>query len=318
MNRIIADLLDVTQLDAGHFTVQPAPITAGRIVSDVVEIEAPLVAARSLELRLEVAENLPEVSADKHRVSQVFENLVANALKFTAAGSITIGATPRAGEVLFYVADTGSGIPPDQLPHLFERYWQAKAVTRSGAGLGLTIAKGIVEAHGGRLWAASRAGAGSTFFFTLPIARRAEGERGAAAATAIPAPGESRPASRTVLLAEDDPDVRESLAEALWSDGYHVVAVANGAEALDQLRREPAPVSVILDLKMPVVDGWAFLAERSQDPGLLAIPVIVISAQPDVAERVKAAHARLVQKPVMVERLLAMMKAVGPDRSPSP
>jgi CheY-like chemotaxis protein len=120
-----------------------------------------------------------------------------------------------------------------------------------------------------------------------------------------------------VLLAEDDPDVREALAEALWSDGYNVVAVANGAEALEQLRRGPPPTSVILDLKMPVVDGWAFLAERSRDAALLAIPVIVVSAQQGVEDRVNAAHARHIQKPVLVDRLLAMIKDGDPARPPS-
>jgi len=310
MDRIISDLLDVTRLDAGRFAVERERIPAGRLISDVVDLEGPLVASRSLQLRLEVAENLPEISADRNRVHQVFENLIGNSIKFTTSGSITIGATPRANEILFSVADTGGGIPPEQLPHIFERFWQAKRATRSGAGLGLAIVKGIVEAHGGRIWVQSRVGAGSTFFFTLPIARRSEAEAAAAQATGVAASEPGAP-SRLVLLAEDDPDVREALAEALWSDGYDVVTASNGAEALEQLRSGPAPMWVVLDLAMPVVDGWAFLAERNRDPRLLAIPVIVVSAQPDVEDRVKSAHARLIAKPVPVDRLLAMMKADG-------
>jgi len=101
----------------------------------------------------------------------VFENLIGNAIKFTeAGGSISVGATPRDGEVLFWVADTGVGMAADDLPHVFERLWQASRSGRAGAGLGLPIAKGIVEAHGGRIWVDSALGAGSTFFFTIPTA----------------------------------------------------------------------------------------------------------------------------------------------------
>jgi len=117
---------------------------------------------------------LPELWADRDRLLQVFENLIGNAIKFTeAGGSITVGAAPREEEVLFWVADTGVGMAADDLPHVFERLWQASGGGRAGAGLGLPIAKGIVEAHGGRIWVDSALGAGSTFFFTVPAA---EGE----------------------------------------------------------------------------------------------------------------------------------------------
>jgi signal transduction histidine kinase len=99
----------------------------------------------------------------------VFENLVGNAIKFTKPGGrITLGARAGAGEVLFSVADTGCGIESDQLPRVFDRFWQAPEAKRKGAGLGLPIVKGIVEAHGGRIWVQSSPGQGSTFFFTVP------------------------------------------------------------------------------------------------------------------------------------------------------
>jgi len=122
-----------------------------------------------------VARDLPDVWADRDRLEQVFENLVGNAVKFTPrGGTIVVGATPRAGEVLFWVADTGAGIASGDLPHVFERFWQARRPGRRGAGLGLPIVKGIVEAHDGRIWVESTPGRGSTFFFTIPSAPRAE------------------------------------------------------------------------------------------------------------------------------------------------
>ncbi len=126
-------------------------------------------------MRLELADDLPDVWGDQHRLLQVLENLVGNAIKFTPVqGRITVGAAPREGEVLFWVADTGSGISPDGLPHVFDRFWQARKGARQGAGLGLPITRGIIEAHGGRIWVESTLGRGSVFFFTVPEAPGAE------------------------------------------------------------------------------------------------------------------------------------------------
>ena len=121
-------------------------------------------------MRTEIAPDLPEVWADKSKVLQVLENLIGNAVKFTTAGSIALGAKEVGKEVVFWVADTGSGIASDDVPRVFDRFWQAKRTNRSGAGLGLAIVNGIVQAHGGRVWLESHLGAGSTFFFSLPVA----------------------------------------------------------------------------------------------------------------------------------------------------
>jgi len=113
--------------------------------------------------------NPSRVLADRSRIFQVFSNLVGNALKFTPkGGAIDVRGRLNGDEALFTIADTGAGIPPENLPHLFDRFWQARETRRAGAGLGLYIAKGIVEAHGGRLWVESKLGVGTTFFFTLP------------------------------------------------------------------------------------------------------------------------------------------------------
>jgi signal transduction histidine kinase len=102
----------------------------------------------------------------------VLENLIGNAVKFTnAGGRITAGAAPRDGEVLFWVEDTGAGIAAEEMPHVFDRFWQAQKTRRGGAGLGLQIVKGIVEAHDGRIWVESKVGVGTTFYFTLPAAQ---------------------------------------------------------------------------------------------------------------------------------------------------
>ena len=175
MNRLIRDLLDVTRLEASALSIEQAPVPAGRIVSESVEAQESLASSSSLGLRLDLAPDVPEVWADRDRLLQVFENLIGNAVKFTEpGGSITVGAAPRNGEVLFWVVDTGAGISIEDLPHVFDRFWQADKARSCGTGLGLPIVKGIVEAHGGRIWVQSRLGCGTTFLFTIPTAPQTE------------------------------------------------------------------------------------------------------------------------------------------------
>ncbi len=172
MDRLIQDLLDIARVEAGQVALERAALPTRELVVEAVEAQRTLATAASIELRLDAAARLPEIFADRHRVLQVFENLIGNALKFTpAGGTITVGAARQAGSVRFHVRDTGPGVPAEDQPHLFDRFWQApgsRPEKPSGAGLGLPIVKGIIEAHGGRIWIDSVLGAGSTFYFTLP------------------------------------------------------------------------------------------------------------------------------------------------------
>lgn len=171
MNRLIEDLLDVSRLEAGRLAIDAVPVPAGALLADCLESQGELARSASLQLLREFPDGLPAVLGDRDRLLQVFENLVGNAVKFTApGGQVGVGAQPRSGEVLFWVRDTGSGIPAEQLPHVFDRFWQPRRADRQGAGLGLAIAKGVVEAHGGRIWVESTPGQGSRFCFTVPTA----------------------------------------------------------------------------------------------------------------------------------------------------
>jgi PAS domain S-box-containing protein len=175
MNRLIQDLLDVARTEAGKLAIECNRIPVAQVVLDSIETQMAFAAAASLELEVDLGPDLPDVWADRDRVLQVFENLVGNAIKFTGPGGrIGVGAVPRDGEVLFWVSDTGPGIAPDDVPRVFDRFWQARKAERRGAGLGLPIVKGIVGAHGGRVWLESTPGRGSTFFFTIPTVARVE------------------------------------------------------------------------------------------------------------------------------------------------
>lgn len=175
INRLIQDLLDVTHMEAGRLSIEPARVLAGQVVLESLEAQEPLASSGFLELQLDVTSALPEIWADRDRLLQVFENLIGNATKFTQTGGrITVGARPREEDVLFWVADTGVGISADDLPHVFDRFWRVRKAERRGAGLGLAIVKGLVEAHGGHVWVESALGRGSTFYFTVPVVRPAQ------------------------------------------------------------------------------------------------------------------------------------------------
>lgn len=170
-NRLIQDLLDVARIHSGGLAVDPVPVEVRSLVLEAMEAATPLAGAASIKVSCDIADGLPPVASDRERVLQVLANLIGNAIKFTPnGGGIRIIAALETNEVRFTVADTGPGIPPEHLEHVFDRYWQAKSTAKLGTGLGLSIAKGIVEAHGGHIWVESPPGSGAQFSFTLPLA----------------------------------------------------------------------------------------------------------------------------------------------------
>jgi PAS domain S-box-containing protein len=170
MQRLIRDLLDVSAIEAGRLSMERHPEPLAPIVAAATGMLNGAAAERSVELRVELPDDLPLADVDAGRVVQVLTNLLGNAVKFTEPeGRVTVRVEPGPASVTISVADTGIGIPKDEQAHVFERYWQARhKARRRGAGLGLAIAKGIIEAHGGRIWVESTPGQGSVFSFTLP------------------------------------------------------------------------------------------------------------------------------------------------------
>jgi two-component system, chemotaxis family, sensor kinase Cph1 len=172
MNSLLQSLRDAAMMDAGKFSVWPVPGEIGPLLTEACALFQARAEAKRLRLERRVADSIDLVSFDRERIHQVVANLVGNAIEHTPEhGTISIEAKPCEGSLVrVAVSDTGIGIAQRDLPHVFECYWRSKNSTYQGAGLGLFIAKGIVEAHGGRLWVESKVGQGSTFFFTLPVA----------------------------------------------------------------------------------------------------------------------------------------------------
>jgi signal transduction histidine kinase len=170
MNRLIDDLLDTIRLQAGRLSLAVEEVSVTTILQQAEETFRPLADSRHVHFEA-VVQDGAIVRADPARVSQIVGNLVGNALKFTPAqGSVRLRATPDDKQVVFQVVDDGPGIPPDNMSHLFDNFWQARRNDRRGVGLGLAIAKGLVEAHGGKIWVESKVDQGSTFSFSLPAA----------------------------------------------------------------------------------------------------------------------------------------------------
>lgn len=167
-NTLIQDLLDVTRIETGRLPIEPFGISAPALLTEIVTEMLPLVGEKEIVLESIWHGPTALVCADRQRIGQVFSNLVGNAIKFTPhGGRIVLGGELKAVMVEFSVTDSGSGVPVAHIPHLFDRFWQAKSTARQGAGLGLSIVKGIVEAHGGSVAVTSVVGEGSTFRFTL-------------------------------------------------------------------------------------------------------------------------------------------------------
>jgi signal transduction histidine kinase len=171
MQRLIEDLLDFASIEAGHLAIRRRPQDPGAMLQETLASFEGVAQDKGLQVTADVAPDLPKVFGDHDRILQVLFNLVGNATKATPEGGhITLRIEARGHEVLFSVSDDGPGIGTEDLEHLFERYWRSNEVEYNGTGLGLAIARGIVTAHGGRIWAESELGRGATFLFTVPVA----------------------------------------------------------------------------------------------------------------------------------------------------
>ncbi len=171
MEHLIEGLRDASMIETGQFAVQKEPQEPAALAEEALRALEPQAEAASVRLALRVQDHPPRAHCDAGRVLQVLANLLGNALRFTpAGGEVSITVKPAADGVCISVSDTGCGIREEQLPHVFERHWRARPATRGSTGLGLFIAKGIVETHGGRIWVESKVGVGTTFSFTLPPA----------------------------------------------------------------------------------------------------------------------------------------------------
>ncbi len=180
MERLISDLVDVASIESGTLSLRLAPVDLTVLVSDVVDLFESQAREKKIDIQRRIDPQTPVVMADPDRLTQALSNVLSNAIKFTPEGGRAwLRVTPTGDEVIVSVSDTGIGISPADLPHVFDRFWRARDTKTKGAGLGLSIACGIIEAHGGRIWADSELGGGTTMTFALPLRDAGRGTRDA-------------------------------------------------------------------------------------------------------------------------------------------
>ena len=256
MQRLVQDLLDVSTIEAGRLSISREQVDLSELILQLQTIIGPQVKARHARLDTSIAPGLPRVPIDRHRVLQVLLNLIGNALKFgSPGGQVTLGVERCDEAIRIRVQDAGPGIPAEQLPRVFDRFWRADQ--GAGAGVGLAVAKGIVEAHGGEIGVASQPGTGSTFFFTLPL-HPPNVSRDQPGHDALPSNGRAMrqyTSRRRVLLVDDDRNVATSLMRLVGALG-HDVQVAFSGEAALEVAEQFHPQVVLMDVGLPGLSGY--------------------------------------------------------------
>jgi signal transduction histidine kinase/DNA-binding response OmpR family regulator len=308
LTKLIDDVLDLAKIEAGKLEWHMEPVTVEDIIERATAATSSLFDQKGLRLVKDIAPGLPAISGDRDRLIQVVINLISNAVKFTDAGSITCRAELKGPELVVSVIDTGMGIAPSDQPKVFERFKQVGDTLTDkpkGTGLGLPICKEIVEHHGGRIWVESEIGKGSTFAFSLPLVagqavpRQLELESlmrqlRQQVVVATPASTDRQP---SILIVDDDANIRELLNQEFTEAGYRVRMAGDGREALAEVRRE-RPDLVVLDVMMPEINGFDVAAVLKNDPQTLDIPIIILSIVQDRERGFRLGVDRYLTKPI--------------------
>ncbi len=309
--RLVDDLLDVARITKGAVELVRAPVSLARAVSQAAEAAQPLLEDRGHRLSLDLAEELV-VDADIHRLVQVIANLLTNAAKYTPdAGHIALSVRGDSTYARITVRDNGVGMPADLLPHVFDMFVQGERTpdrAEGGLGLGLAVVKNLVERHGGRVAAVSEGpGKGSTFTVWWPLA---DGTKVATLDETLDVEAPAR--SMRVLVVDDNVDAASTLGELLKVLG-HEPLVAHDAPSAIELAREEAPELALVDLGLPILDGYELIVRLRNLPGLQRLPAIAVTGYGQARDRARSRAAgfdRHVVKPVGLEDLRTLLASL--------
>jgi PAS domain S-box-containing protein len=319
-NKLIDDLLNISQIIAGKLQIRREVIDPLDVVKATMETVRPSAEAKQIALRFESDPDVPAISADRARLQQIVWNLLSNAVKFTPkGGTVTVEVRRFRSNLQITVSDTGQGISPEFLPQVFNRFTQADASTtrrHGGLGLGLSLVLQLVELHGGTVSAQSEGiGYGSRFTVNLPVPGlipphpSADGPEKTAPSAVLE--------GVRVLLVEDEPDTREMIANVLQQFGASVVSASSASEALRQFVGGKPPNIVISDIGMPDMDGYELMAAiHAQTPQ--APPAIALTAYAGAADKERALQSGFqahISKPIELNRLISTIAGLLPRRA---
>jgi PAS domain S-box-containing protein len=303
LSALVNDILDISRIETGRIKFQIESLELDNLIRSVVDSFRGQMGEKQLQLTLDLSPVLPPVRGDRDRVTQILENLISNAWKYTPqGGQVTVRARVTDGFVQVDITDTGIGIEAKDLPHIFDRFYrteQAEVQAVDGSGLGLAIVRMFLELLGGKIWVESEINQGSTFSFVLPIIvetpiRLADGK-------AI---------GPKILVVDDDEDILQLLRHQLEAEGYQVLAAARGEDALE-LARSERPALVTLDILLVDTDGFQVLEQLKKDPATSDIPVIVVSVVSDAETRGLAlGAASYIGKPFEERQVLSRVREV--------
>jgi signal transduction histidine kinase/DNA-binding response OmpR family regulator len=310
LTKLIDDVLDLAKIEAGKFTWNMGSVSVTDVIDRATAATSSLFEAKKLNLIREIEPDLPAITGDQDRLIQVVINLISNAVKFTDAGSITCSVHRRDSELIASVKDSGIGIALVDQPKVFEKFKQVGDTLTDkpkGTGLGLPICKEIVEYHGGRIWVDSEPGHGSMFSFTLPILGpsaqldllpvRRSVDLEALVRQLREQVATHQPRDKSILVVDDDSNIRSLLQQELTEAGYVVRLAEDGRKALTLIREE-TPGLVILDVMMPEMNGFDVAAVLKNDPATMDIPIIILSIVEDKERGFRLGVDRYLTKPI--------------------
>jgi signal transduction histidine kinase/DNA-binding response OmpR family regulator len=300
---LINDILDISKVEAGHMELERTRFMLAEVLDNGMRMIHERANRHDINIKLEIDPAIGLIEADERMIKQVVVNLLSNAVKFTPdGGQVDVIAYLSNGEVWVSVRDTGIGIAPEDQTRIFDEFQQAKSGSskaEEGTGLGLTLSKKFVEMHGGRIWVESKVGVGSTFTFTLPLRESSK--------VITQEPALAEPTGPTVLLVEDDARAIDLLTLYLTASNFNVIVARDGDEGLVMTRRLH-PSAIILDLMLPRVDGWDFLAQAKADPDIAEIPVIIVSILDERGKGIALGAAEYIVKPASRDDLMAALR----------
>jgi len=311
--RMINNLLDISKIEAGVLDMQMEPVDIVNVARDVVGTFQSQTQDKVITLHAFVSEKPLMVLADYEHIRRVFTNLIDNAIKFTPdKGKVSVKIEELGQEIRVIVSDTGIGISKNDALKIFNKFQRlndSRVRKLGGTGLGLVIAKSIVEAHGGKIWPDSDPGQGASFYFTLPIHSDEAAEIIHRSVTI------SSMNQKRILIVDDEPDIVTTIKVVLEQEGYNTLCARDGKEALQKARQE-LPDLMILDLKLPLLSGEEVCRRIRKDEIIGKLPIIMLTAKDSDVDRVlgKVIGANhYIAKPFDVQRLLNVVSKIFKD-----